>query len=622
MRVIGTAGHVDHGKSTLVRRLTGIDPDRLAEEKAREMTIDLGFAWFTLPDGQEVGVVDVPGHRDFIENMLAGVGGIDAVLLVIAADEGVMPQTREHLAILDLLGIANGLIVLTKTDMIDDEDWLALIEADVRDALRGTTLADAPILPVSAHTGAGIDRLMSALTDLLIAIPPRPDHHAPRLPIDRVFTMSGFGTVVTGTLMGGTLGLGDEVELQPSGLRGRVRGLQSYNHAVERARPGSRVAVNIAGVERRAVERGEVLARPGLLQPTLLTDARFRQLPDTGRPLKHDAEVKLFVGAAETVARVRLLDAEVLEPGMEGWLQLRLETPLALAQGDRFILRYPSPGQTIGGGVIVNPLPARRWKRFQTGVIADLETRMQGTPAERVTQAAFGLEPVKRAAAQRAVGYDEATFNEAVDAAVAQNLLVVLSDGTLLARASLDATLERLRAELDAFHRAEPLRMGMSREELRSRIGLKNATLMMLLEMQSEIVTQGNLVRLAGHSIRFSRDQQAQAEALLGRMNAAPYTPPSYTEAAQMVGEPVLRALIDLGEIVQAQPEVIFTRASYDTLVEATLHIIDTDGGVSAAALRDRFNTTRKYAIGLLEHLDTIGVTKRVGDDRVRAARR
>ncbi|MBL8165105.1 MAG: selenocysteine-specific translation elongation factor, partial [Anaerolineae bacterium] len=252
MRVIGTAGHVDHGKSTLVRKLTGIDPDRLAEEKAREMTIDLGFAWFTLPNGETLGVIDVPGHRDFIENMLAGVGGIDAVLLVIAADEGVMPQTREHLAILDLLGIEHGLIALTKVDMVDDESWLDLVEQDIRDITAPTALAQAPIIRVSAHTGIGIPALLSSLGTLLDSMPSRVDYKHPRLPIDRVFTISGFGTVVTGTLLGGSLRIGDEVEVQPGGLRGRVRGLQSYKQPVERAEPGSRAAVNISGLERKS----------------------------------------------------------------------------------------------------------------------------------------------------------------------------------------------------------------------------------------------------------------------------------------------------------------------------------------------------------------------------------
>ncbi|HEX2909075.1 MAG TPA: selenocysteine-specific translation elongation factor, partial [Phototrophicaceae bacterium] len=434
MRVIGTAGHVDHGKSTLVRALTGIDPDRLAEEKAREMTIDLGFAWLKLPNGETVGIVDVPGHRDFIENMLAGVGGIDAALLVIAADEGVMPQTREHLAILDLLGIQHGLVVLSKTDMVDDPEWLDLIERDVRDVLAETSLANAPVVRVSARTKAGLPELVEQLTRLLAEMPPRADYGVPRLPIDRIFTVSGFGTVLTGTLLGGALRVGDEVEIQPAGLGGRSRGVQSYKQTVTMAEPGSRVAVNVSGLEKRAVTRGNVLTFPGQLQPTLLVDVRFRHLKDAGRSLKHNAEVKFFAGAAEALGRVRLLDCEELPPGEEGWLQIRLEMPLALAQGDRFILRYPSPSQTIGGGVVVNPQPGRRWKRFQADVLEQLVTQMIGTPEERVVQAA--RLPEKPANLQKQLGYSAADFEAALRDGLAQGWLVELPNGELLARNS------------------------------------------------------------------------------------------------------------------------------------------------------------------------------------------
>jgi selenocysteine-specific elongation factor len=620
MRVIGTAGHVDHGKSTLVKRLTGIDPDRLAEEKARHMTIDLGFAWLKPPDGETVGIVDVPGHRDFIENMLAGVGGIDAVLLVVAADEGVMPQTREHLAILDLLGVEHGFIVLTKIDLVDDE-WLALVEQDVREAVQGTTLAEAQILPVSAPTGAGIDSLVDHLTALLATLPRNPDQNAPRLPIDRVFTMSGFGTVVTGTLIGGSLRVGDEIELQPTGLRGRIRGLQSYHQPVEVAHPGSRVAVNVSGIDRQQIARGDVLSLPGQIAPTELVDVRFRHLPDVSRPLKHNVGVKVYSGAAEAAAHVRLLGDEILAPGTEGWLQLRLDTPMALAQGDRFILRYPSPGQTIGGGVIVEPHPERRHKRFQPAVIEALETRMQGTPAERITQAASTHEPIKRQALQQKVGYPDDLFRRAVDDALTQGALLMLSDGSLIARASWQAGLNRMIAELRAFHEHEPLRAGMSREELRSRMRLKNHTLALYLEAQTEIVSEGTLVRLASHQIKFNEAQTALIATLREQFAASPYAPPSVAEAAQLVGEDVLHALIELGEIVQVQPDVIFSADTYRIMVDVALRMIDEAGSLSASAFRDHFGTTRKYAIGLLEHLDSLGITKRVGDGRVRGSK-
>ena len=623
MRVIGTAGHVDHGKSTLVKCLTGIDPDRLAEEKAREMTIDLGFAWLTLPGlPLPVGVVDVPGHRDFIENMLAGVGGIDAVLLVIAADEGIMPQTREHLAILDLLDVRSGLIVLTKTDLIQDEEWLELVKAEIRDAVRHTTLADADIIPVSSYTGVGIPALLEKLTALLMHLPAHPDYNLPRLPIDRVFTISGFGTVVTGTLIGGALRVGDEIELQPSGRYGRVRGLQSYKQSVEVAQPGSRVAVNISGVDKRQVARGDVLAHPGSLTPTTLVDVYFRHLPDAVRPLKHNAAIKLFAGAAETSGYVRLLSHEALPPGETGWLQLRLDNPLALARGDRFILRYPSPGETIGGGIVVNPHPARRWKRLQPAVLRDLETQLQGTPAERVAHAAEGSEPIKHTALAKAVGLAEADLIAAISEAVARGLLHPFPDGTFIGTASYKALHRRMADELAAFHTANPLRSGMPREELRSRLGLKQAAMYALLDGQTAIIAEGNLLRLASHAISFDAEQSRRVQTLLDAMQTAPFSPPTFAEAVAITGEDVLHALIETGQIVQPQPDILFTRAAYDELVSGALAIIDAQGSITAAALRDRYNTSRKYAIGLLEHLDALGYTRRDGDKRVRGAKR
>ncbi|RMF28066.1 MAG: selenocysteine-specific translation elongation factor, partial [Chloroflexi bacterium] len=351
MRVIGTAGHVDHGKSTLVKALTGIDPDRLREEKERQMTIDLGFAWLTLPGGEPVGIVDVPGHKDFIENMLAGVGGIDAALFVVAADEGVMPQTREHLAILDLLEVKTGVVAITKADLSESPEWLELVMAEVSETLEGTCLEGAPLIPVSAKTGEGLTELLAALEEVLATSEPRRDRGRPRLPVDRVFTISGFGTVVTGTLIDGSFEIGQEVEIQPQGLRARIRGLQTHKRAIEKAVPGSRVAVNLSGVSKEQLWRGSVVTTPGWLRPTLLVDARLRYLEDARHPLRHNAEVKFFSGSTEVMARVRLLSHQELPPGETGWVQLRLAAPVPLVKGDRFIIRRPSPPATIGGGV-------------------------------------------------------------------------------------------------------------------------------------------------------------------------------------------------------------------------------------------------------------------------------
>ncbi len=388
MSCIGTAGHVDHGKSTLVTALTGIDPDRLAKEKARGMTIDLGFAWLTLPSGREASIVDVPGHESFIKNMLAGVGGIDVALLVVAADEGVMPQTSEHLAILDLLRVYSGVVALTKADLVDEE-WLALVREEVAETLAPTTLAGAPIIACSAVSRQGLPELLAALDAALDAAPGRRDLARPRLPIDRVFTITGFGTVVTGTLQDGALRTGQEVEILPRGLRARVRGLQTHKRAVEMGAPGVRLAVNLAGVAKSDLARGDVLALPGQLRPTMALDVRLDVLAGAPRPVAHNAVLDLYLGASETPARVVLLEGDELQPGESGWAQLRLARPIVAAWGDRFILRVPSPSLTIGGGVVVEPW-ARRHRRSDAAVLARLVTLSQGNPEEIVLAALQG----------------------------------------------------------------------------------------------------------------------------------------------------------------------------------------------------------------------------------------
>lgn len=620
MRVIGTAGHVDHGKSTLVRRLTGIDPDRLKEEKARAMTIDLGFAWFDLPSGETIGIVDVPGHRDFIENMLAGVGGIDAVILVIAADEGIMPQTREHLAILDLLDIQQGVIALTKTDLIDDDDWLALVEQDIRDALADTTLIHAPIIRVSAHTGYGIQQLIDQLSSLLVTLPPHMDSGQPRMSIDRIFTISGFGTVVTGTLLGGSLRTGAEVELQPNGLRGRIRSLQSYRQSVDVAQPGSRVAVNLTGVDKQLIARGHVLTYPAMLHATQRVDAWFRHLPDASRPLKHHAQVKLFVGAAETTARVRLLADEILPPGSESWIQLQLDHPLALARIDRFILRCPSPSETIGGGIIVNPHPERRWKRFQPEIINRLDMQLHGSSTDRIIQI-VSHEPLKRPGIQQKSGLSASEVDAALQQAVQANQIIELPDQQFLAAVTFQRLLQTLQQMIADYHARAPLHSGMPREQLRSQLGIKQNLFTALLQAASQVVIEGNTVRLDDHSIRFTAQQEKQIADLMNLINQQPFSPPSYQQAAQQVGEEILIALIQRGDLIQVQADVIFSAAAYQTLTEAVHRIIEQTGEVTTAALRDEFTTSRKYAIALLEHLDQIGVTRRVGDVRVHGPR-
>lgn len=618
MRVMGTSGHVDHGKSTLVQQLTGINPDRLEEELARKMTIDLGFAWMRLPDEEMLGIVDVPGHRDFIENMLAGVGGIDIALLVVAADEGVMPQTREHLAILDLLGIENIIVALTKIDLIDDPDWIELVSLDVEDLLSSTRLNESPIIPVSAMSGDGLDTLVQTIQDTLHQLPQRVNYHHPNLPVDRVFSISGFGTVVTGTLSGGTLTVGDNIEIQPSHRVGRIRGLQSYKQDIETASPGSRVAVNIAGISRDQIQRGDVITYLGQIHPTLLVDVYFHHLNDIDRPLKHNAEVKFFSGASEALANVRLLNDESILPSADGWLQIRLRDEIPLSRGDRFIIRYPSPPQTIGGGIIVNPHPGRRWKRFQTDVIQDLEMRLDGTPAERLAQAAQGDAPQKIQALQKGVGYSDEALQEALHEALEESLIVQLEDNLYWATSSYQQTTSQLLTEVAIYHQENALRLGILRPELRSRLNIKLNLLDILLKSMTQVVSEDNFVRLSDHQIVFSDKQQENINTVMNNLTQNAYSPPSLTEFNQIAGEAVIRALIDLKKLVNVNNDIVFSSTAYEAVIHIVLQHIDQHDSIDAKALRDQLDTSRKYAIAVLEHLDSLGITQRIGDVRKR----
>lgn len=618
MYVIGTAGHVDHGKSTLVRALTGIDPDRLAEEKAREMTIDLGFAWFTLGD-DEVGVVDVPGHRDFIENMLAGVGGIDLALLVIAADEGVMPQTREHLAILDLLGIQPAVVALTKIDMVDDPEWIELVSLEIGLLLEGSSLGNAPIVPVSARTGAGLAELRQALTAALAQTEPRIDSGRPRLPIDRVFTLSGFGTIVTGTLLDGMLHVGDNVEVAPDELPGRIRGLQTHRTKRDVAHPGSRVAINLSGIERQDLRRGQVVALPGHLRPTKLIDAVYRHLPDASQPLRHNESVKVFAGSAEVSAHARVLGQELIAPGETGWVQLALAEPVAVVRGDRFILRRPSPGETIGGGQVLDANPGRRHRRFRPEVLARFTALQEGTPEEIILHALQRSGPATAATLSERTGLTATTVATALPELVdkgqvhlAEKLYVSAADWSRL-KVQATETLAR-------YHEDYPLRQGMNREELRNRLKIQPVAFNGLvgeMVVGGSLHEEGGLLRLPAHSIAFSPEQQAKVDQLLELLANSGVNSPGAADCQALVGEAVFAALVTLGTLVQIGTDIVYRADDYAQIVAALRQFLENHGRISAAQARDLLSTSRKYAIALLEHLDETRVTRRVGDERV-----
>ena len=638
MRVIGTAGHVDHGKSTLVQALTGIHPDRLKEEQEREMTIDLGFAWLNLPrsellpEGEEVGIVDVPGHRDFIENMLSGVGGIDAALFVIAADEGVMPQTREHLAILNILQIGDGVVALTKIDLVEDLEWLNLVEEDIHKTLRGTVLERAPIIRVSSRTHEGIPELTQALGDCLARCPLRPDLSRPRLPVDRIFTMSGFGTVVTGTLLDGRLHVGDEVELLGSSsenLRGRVRGLQTHKQKEDVAVPGSRTAVNISGVDVDQIRRGDVLAHPGDYHQTRRMDVQFCLLPEASQPLSHNTEAKFFIGAAEVVARLRLLGVEELLPGKETWLQLETSNPVVALRGDRYILRRPSPGETLGGGVVIDPHPKSRHKRFSSQVLTRLEALTKGTPAEVLMQSLLVLGAASLQEVILHSNLDPVSAKQAIEELSTNRRILALGEGNkvdpsqsqllVTSKEYWDHQTERAIQELDAYHRTYPLRRGELREEFKSRLRLPARLFNVALRKWAQdgvLVENGPILFRSGHSIQFDSQQRRLSENLMAMFDASPYAPPSIKDCITEIGEELYYALVDLRELQPVSSEVVFRRKDFDKMVEDLTGLLKKQEIITAAEVRDHFKTSRRYILAFLEFLDSTGITIRDGDIR------
>ena len=618
MYVIGTAGHVDHGKSTLIQALTGIDPDRLREEKERGMTIDLGFAWLKLPGGQEVSIVDVPGHERFIKNMLVGVGGIDLALLVVAADESVMPQTREHLAILDLLQIRRGVVAVTKKDLVDG-DWLELVNADAEEILKGTTLEGSPVVTVSATTGDGLPNLVSVIEESLDLISPKRDVGRPRLPIDRSFVMSGFGTVVTGTLIDGSLKVGQEVELALSGKRSRIRGLQTHRKKTEEALPGSRVAVNLTGIPHEEIRRGEALTIPGWLRPTVALDVRLHLISDAPRALRHNSYVTFHTGSSETNARVRLLEKERVEPGESTWAQLRLDEPLAVVKGDSYVIR--SPETTLGGGNVVDTNP-RRHRRGNLPTLERLEVMEKGSIREVLLKALEGSKSSEFQELVNRVNLEKREARKELEALASEKLVIVLAQGgigpgaVLFSASGWTSVTDGVQKSLEIFHRQFPLRKGVPKEELRSRLNMSTQIFSYALQRLLEdgaLMEEGALVRLPQYKAKLSDEQHRSVEEYLRLLESNPYSPP--TDAS--LGVDLLSLLAEEGKLIRVSETVVFSSKAYQDMVDKIVIHAKEHGKITVAEVRDMFQTSRKYALALMEHLDQRRVTRRVGDERV-----
>ena len=615
MFVIGTAGHVDHGKSTLIEALTGIDPDRLLEEKARGMTIELGFAWVTLPGGREVSVIDVPGHERFIKTMLMGAGGVDLALLIVAANEGVMPQTREHLAILDLLGIERGIVVLTKSDLVEP-DWIELVTLDIEETLAGTTLEGSPVLPVSAVTGDGLDELLKTIDASLDEMPDKRDLGRPRLPVDRSFTISGFGTVVTGTLVDGTLRVGQEVELLPKGLKARIRGLQTHQAAEEVAFPGTRVAVNLGGVSHDEVSRGDVLTTPSWLSAGDAIDVSLRLIPDAPRSIKHNATVTFHAGAAETPARIRLLAVDEMSPGDTSWAQIKLQDPMPVVKDDPFVIR--DSNYTLGGGVVVEA-QAKRHRRKHQPTLDRLGTLRQGSEADVLHSALASVEPATAKALATTANLADEAIGEQLKELVEDGLAVPLGDGqnqvfySSSGWAQIAATAT---SAVSGYHASFPLRQGMPREELRSRLEMRAAVFNLVIDQlvtDSSIGDDGSAVRIPGHEPKLDDAQKQIADGYLKQLAENPYSPPT----DRPIDPELIAALAEQGEVVRATEDVVFLKSAYDQMLDGVRKQAAESGHITITDVREMFGTSRKYTLALLEHLDRQQITRRVGDERV-----
>ena len=629
--IIGTAGHIDHGKTTLIRAITGRDTDRLKEEKQRGISIELGFTYFDLPSGRRAGIIDVPGHEKFIKNMLAGVTGIDIVALVVAADEGVMPQTKEHLDILNLLGIEKGLIVLTKADVVDGE-WLALVQEDIREHVKGTFLENSPILPVSSITKMGIDKVIQTIDNLTEEIKERDDTETPRLPVDRVFSITGFGTIVTGTLIAGKLNVGDEIQVFPGNKKGRIRSIQIHGHDSQVGYGGQRVAINIAGLKKSEINRGDVIAPVASMEPTMMVDVKLKLLEDSQRIIDNRTRLRLYIGSSEVLCRVVFLDREQLTPGESCYAQLRLEENIVAKRGDRFIIRFYSPMMTIGGGEILEANPPKR-KRFDNEVIKELELKEKGDISEVVEKIIYDkskiFPSIKELSVITVLPEDkvETTVKKLIEAqkVVSFNLL---KDVHVIHKKYLDDLKEKITEELNKFHHKYPLKPGMLKEEVRSRYlsnikpKLGDSFINKLIE--DGIIKQVNeTIALNDFEIRFNDTQIAIKDSIEKIYINNKFTPPKKDEIFALLDydisimQQVFDALLESGMLVKLKEDNIIHKDAYIEGIEALKHYITENGSINVAQLRDLLNTNRKLAISMLEYLDEIKVTKRIGDNRV-----
>ncbi len=627
--ILGTAGHIDHGKTSLIKAITGTDTDRLKEEKERGITIELGFASLDLPSGLHLGVVDVPGHEKFVKNMVAGATGIDMVVMVIAADEGIMPQTREHMEICTLLGIRYGVVALTKKDLVDEE-WLELVTEEVQGFVAGTFLEDAPVIPLSSPTGEGLPQLIAALDAIASDIPGHPPSGLFRLPVDRVFTMKGFGTVITGSLVSGSIHVGDTIMVYPSEIPSKVRGIQVHGKSVDQAESGMRTAINFQGLDKTAVNRGDVLALPGTLKSSYMIDIHLAFLESNGKPLKNRTRVRFHSGTSEIMGNLILLDREELMPGDTIEAQVRLDTPVTLVKDDRFVIRSYSPVRTIGGGYVLNPIPMKH-KRFRSDIIDGLKN-LAGSDSDEIIS--FQVDQS---------GYEGVSFSDLklmtnLSEKQLQNSISTLLSGRTLIQTDKENrvyvhqnSFDKLRKEavdsLGRYHSKNPLRAGMSKEELKSKLPLSVSSKLfnlLLFQMikENEIVQEEDLVRLAGHKVSLQVDQADFSRKIVEVYKKSGLTPPYFKELSKSldiedsVAKDVLMLLVEQGKIVKVKEELYFYSEAVADLKKRLVDFFRENEEMTTPQFKEMTGISRKYLIPLIEYFDSKNVTIRVGDSR------
>ncbi len=627
--ILGTAGHIDHGKTSLVKALSGTDTDRLKEEKQRGITIELGFAAIDLPSGLHIGIVDVPGHEKFVKNMVAGASGIDVVALIIAADEGVMPQTREHMEICTLLGVEYGFVVLTKIDMVDAE-WLELVTEDVREFMEGTFLESAPIVSVSSLTGEGIPQLLKTIDDYCRDLTERPSNGLFRLPVDRVFTIKGFGTVITGTLISGHIDVGETIMIYPSKITSKVRGLQVHDKPVEKSEAGLRTAINFQGVEKNSVNRGDILARPDSLVSSYMVDVELMLLKSCDRPLKNREKVRFHIGTSLIPCNIILLDREKVEPGETALVQLRLDYPVACIRDDRFVIRSFSPVRTLGGGRILNPFPQKH-KRFKEDTLAYLRQLNTSSPEALVS---LHIEYAR----YEAVSFSELMLLSNLPKNALERILQSLMSGKtviqtektdrrFIHRTVFEAFCTAVVEKLTAYHRSYPLKTGMPKGELRSKfpdienIRLFNQMIEMMIK-NGDIVQSEENIRLAGHQVKLATDETDLQEKIRDTYSKAGLQPPYFKDLCQSLDTDSARAknilmhLVNEGKIIKVKEELFFDAAALRELQKRLTDFLVSKGEINTAQFKEMTGASRKYTIPLLEYFDANNITIRVGDVR------